>query len=187
VISAGIFAISHADDSTAVSHAVVIRSQLQSIADEVVGQAKLDTTDRVFVFVEGEAWRSLVENAFIEALQKRNYSCSLSTGTLLSGQALQIFLLGADINVAEINSKLSRRSIRTTLEARKIIGADRQVNLLGTYYRQSIDTAQAFPSLQLPADRKDEKGSILQTLLAPIIVISGAVLIVYLFFTVRSS
>jgi hypothetical protein len=78
------------------------------------------------------------------------------------------------------------RSIRITLEVRKVTGADREVSLLGKFYRQTVDTAQAFPSIQPSTDRKDDKSGALQLLLTPLIVISGAVLIIYLFFTVRS-
>jgi hypothetical protein len=186
LLSFGKIAISYASDSVGVNQAAVIRSQLQIIADEVVDQAKLDTMDRVSVYVEGEAWRSLVENAFIEALQKRNYITVLGTGTKSFGQTLQIFLLGTDIRVREINTKLFERSISTSIEVRKIVGTSRQASLLGTYSRQALDTAQVYPSLQLPLAQKDEKNTVLQTLLTPLIVVSGAVLIIYLFFTVRS-
>lgn len=93
VLSFGKFTALSANDSTGVSNASVIRLQLQSIADEVVGQAKLDSIDRVSVFVEGEAWRSLVENAFIEALQKRNYISVLDTGMITSGRPFRFFFL----------------------------------------------------------------------------------------------
>lgn len=86
----------------------------------------------------------------------------------------------------EINIKLSERSIRTTLEVRKVTGMDRKVSILGTFYRQVSDTAQTFPSVQLSTEQSDGKSGILQKLLTPFIVISGAVLIIYLFFTVRS-
>jgi hypothetical protein len=178
--------IIYASDSVGVSPTFVIRSQLQRIADEVVQKANLDTASSIAVFVEGEGWRSLAENAFIESLQEKGYRTLLGMGNSSPGQSLQIYLLDTEIKLREIHPGLSERSVRTTLEARKLTGPDRNVDLIGTFYRQSLDTAMIFPALEFRAEQKDEKTGTLQKLLTPVIVISGAVLIIYLFFTVRS-
>lgn len=181
----GSLAVSFAYDSTGVSGALVIRTQLQSIADVVVDSSKFDTKRKVGLIVEGESVLSLAENAFVEALQKRNYTSVLSTGTALE-QTLHIMILGINTKVRKIDANLSERSICTTLEARTVTGAEREVHSLGTFYRESKDTAETFLPIQLSSVQKDEETGVLQRLLTPFIVLGGAIIVVYLLFTVRN-
>ena len=181
----GSVAISRADDSTGVSSISVVRSQLQSIANEVVDQAKLDPQGRVGVLVEGEGPRSLVENAFIKELQKRSYKSILGSDAEVK-QTVHVFLLGIDIKVQGLDTKLSERNICTDLEVRTVTGMEHEVRVLGTFHREAKDTAQVFPSDQLSAVPKDDRSGVVQRILTPLIVITGVFLIVYLFFTVRS-
>ncbi|MGA3287568.1 MAG: hypothetical protein ABSD46_09090 [Bacteroidota bacterium] len=185
VLFFGVLSVSHASDSIGVTSASVIRLQLQSIADEVFDQAKLDPKVRVALWVEGEGPRSLVENAFVETLQKRSFISVLSTGKT-SDQTLHVFLLSADIKVRAVDEKYSERNIGIALEVRTVLGMEREVRLLGTFHRVAKDTAQVFPSLQLSVLPANEEESVMQRLLTPLIIISGAVLIVLLLFTVRS-
>jgi hypothetical protein len=171
---------SFANDSTGDNSTSIVRSQLQSIADEVVDSAKFDRTGRVAVFVEGEGPRALAENAFIEAFQKRNFT-SVVIDTASNHQILQVFLLNHGINVRELDAAFSERNIRTTLEARTVKGVDREVRILGTFQREKKDTVRVFSSVQ-----KNSETGILQRMLTPFIVVGGAIVIVYLFFTVRS-
>jgi hypothetical protein len=181
----GSAAVSYAADSTGVSSTSVVRSQLQSIADVVVDSAKLDSKSKVGVLVEGDCALSLAENAFVEALQKRNYTSVLSPDKTLE-QTLHIMILGVDIKVRKLEANLSERNISTSLEARTMKGAEREVRLLGTFYRESKDTAETFPSVQFPLVQKNDETGVMQRLLTPIIVLGGAILVVYLLFTVRS-
>jgi hypothetical protein len=176
---------SRANDSLGVSAVSVIRSQLQSIADEVVDQAKLDTNGQVILWVEGQEQRALTENAFIEVLQKKRHTIVLNVGTSL-GQTLHVFLLISEFKLQKLIEKYLEREIHTILEAKTIMGAERKVQLLGTYHRESKDTAQIFPSTQILGMSAAEDASVMQQLLTPIIIIGGAILIVYLLFTVRS-
>jgi hypothetical protein len=135
--------------------------------------------------VEGEGPRVLAENAFIETLQKRKYG-SVVIDTASIHQILHVYLLNTEIKVRELDAKLSERSIRTTLEVRMIKGAEREVHMLGTFHRETKDTAQVFPAGLLPAVQKNDENGILQRMLTPFIVVGSAIVIVYLFFTVRS-
>jgi hypothetical protein len=178
-------ALSSANDSTKINSMSVVRLQLQSIADEVVDSAKFDGQGRIAVFVEGEGQRTLAENAFIGAIQKRNYS-SVVIDTVSKNQILHVFLFSPEINVRELNSKFSERNIRSTLEVRIEKGAEREVRMLGTFHRDTKDTVQAFMAEFHPVVQKDDEAGILQRMLTPFIVVGGAIVIVYLFFMVRS-
>jgi len=159
--------------------------QLQGIADAAIDQAKLDPKVRVALSVQGEGMRPLAENAFVEALQKRSYASVLSSGKI-SEQTLEVFLLATDIKVRAVDEKYSERNISIALEVRTILGAEREVRVLGTFHREAKDTAQIFPSLQLSVLPANDEESVIERLLTPLIIISGAVLIVFLLFTVRS-
>ena len=176
---------SFAIDSTGISSRTIIRSQLQSIADEVVDSAKFDVKGRVAVLVEGEGLRMLTENAFIEALQKRHYT-SVVIDSVSIHQIIHVFIFNAEIKVRELNGKFSERNIGTTLEARVVQGAERQVRMLGTFHRETKDTVSVSASGLLPAVQKNDESGFLQRMLTPFIIVGGAVVIVYLFFTVRS-
>jgi hypothetical protein len=178
-------AMSFSNDSIGVNSMSVVRSQLQSIADEVVDPVKFDIKARVAVLVEGEGPRALAENAFIEALQKRNYA-SVVIDTTSTRQILRVYLFDTEIKVRELDTKLSERSIRTTLEVRMIKDAEREVRMLGTFHRETKDTAQVFTTGLLPTVQKNDENRIFQRMLTPFIVVGSAIVIVYLFFTVRS-
>ncbi len=162
-----------------------MRSQLQSIADEVVDSAKLDINGRIAVLVEGEGPKTLAENAFIEALQKRNY-ISMVINTAAINQMLHVVFLNSKIEVRNLDAKSSERNIQTTLEVRITKGAEREARILGSFHRETKDTAQAFTTGFLPTTQRNDETGILQRMLTPFIVIGGAIVIVYLFFTVRS-
>jgi hypothetical protein len=178
-------AMSFTIDSAGVNSTSIIRSQLQSIADEVVDSVQFDVKERVAVFVEGEGLRMLTENAFIEALQKRHYT-SVVIDTASIHQIIHVFIFNAEIKVRELNTKYSERNIGTTLEAKAVLGADRQVRMLGTFHRETKDTAFVFASGLNPAVQKNDDSGFLQRMLTPFIIVGGAIVIVYLFFTVRS-
>jgi hypothetical protein len=178
-------AMSFTIDSAGVNSLSIVRAQLQSIADEVVDSATFDRNGRVAVLVEGEGPRTLAENAFIEAFQKRKYAF-VGIDTASTNQILQVFFYNAEIKVRELDAKHSARTIRTTLEARMVKSAEREVRMLGTFQRETKDTAQVFAAGMLPPAQKSDENGTLQRMLTPFIVVGSAIVIVYLFFTVRS-
>jgi hypothetical protein len=135
--------------------------------------------------VEGEGSRTLAENAFIEALQKRKYS-SVVIDTASISQLLHVYILNAEMKVHELNAKVSERITRTMLEARMVKGAEHKVHMLGMFQRETKDTVQVTTLGLNPAVQNNDENGILQRMLTPFIVVGGAVVIVYLFFTVRS-
>ena len=185
ILSAELKAFSSTMDSTGVSSASLVRSQLRSIANEVVDSAAFDVHGRVAVQVEGEGQRMLAENAFIEVLQKRSF-VSVIADTAFTNQVLSIFVFQPDIKVRELDAKTSERTIRTMLEARMLKGTNHELRLLGIFQRDVKDTARVFSDGVIPVVPQNENTGVLQRMLTPFIVVGGAIIIVYLFFTVRS-
>ena len=185
VLIIGMPAALRAADSVGVTSALVARSQLRSIAEESLDQAQFDPKDRVVVVVEGEGPRALAENAFVEALQKRNYVPATDIGTAPE-QSVRVYLLGFDIRIRALDSQQMERTVRTQLEVRTVKGSQHETRVLGTFLREERDTARAFPENRMPLPVPQGDEGTLQRVLTPLVVIGGAVLIVYLFFTVRS-
>ena len=185
ILTAGIFQISPADETEKFTCAEVVRNQLKSMAEEVVNLSNLNPNNRVTLFVDGEEPRSLAENAFIEVLQNKGFT-SVVKSEIEIEQMLHISILNVNIKVRELENKLSERTIRTMLEAKTVTGQQREVKYLGKFQRQTADTAEVFSSAQLASAVKVENGGIMQRILTPFIVISGVVVVIYLFFTVRS-
>jgi len=178
-------AISLAGDSTGWGAMAVVRTQLQSIAEEAADSAKVDVQRRVAIVVDGDGPKSAAENAFIEAMQKRNVA-SIVMDSSLSHQILHVFLLHGETTERAINEKFSLRCTRTALEVKTLNGAEREVRMLGTFMRETTDTVNVRSTGILPADQKKDDQGLLQRMLTPFIVVGGAIVIVYLFFTVRS-
>jgi hypothetical protein len=179
------YAVSSAHDSLSLSSTSVFRSHLQSIAEEVIDSASFDTNSRVALLVEGEGSRRVAADAFIEVLQKRNFNPVLFDSASGS-QSLQVVLLNTEVKVRELDGTVSERIFQTTLEARTVKGADLKVHVLGTFHRESKDTVQTSKAgVPFVSQKNDEQG-ILQRMLTPLVVIGGVIVIVYLFFTVRS-
>jgi hypothetical protein len=185
VLVIGVTATSSAADSIGVASAAVARSQLRSIAEETLDRAQLDQKYRVAVIVEGEGPRALAENAFVEALQERNYIPVMDIGGA-SGQSIRVYFLGFDVRVRELDHRNMERTVSTELEVRTVKGLQHESRVLGTFRREDKDTAQTFPENRMPVAAPHGDEGTVQRMLAPLIVISGAVLIIYLFFTVRS-
>lgn len=179
------FSISHTHDSTDVSSSVLVQEQLKSIAHEVVSKVKLDPGHPVAFQVEGDGPRILVENAFIEILQEKNYSTRLRSHSS-DYQTLSVYILGITVSAKQLDSQLFERSCRTSLEARMESGTDHQVQFLGSFKRESLDTVHTYPSFSFYSQQQDSEDSLTQRIFTPFILIGGAILVVYLFFTVRS-
>ena len=182
---AGLPAMSMPIDSAGVSSTMVVRKQLHQIAQDVVDSAHIDVNRRIAVVVEGDGMRMLAENALIEALQNRHCT-SVVADTASVSQILYAFVFSTDVKIHPVNEKYSERSTRTALEARVVTGADRRAQMLGSFYRETKDTAQIYASPVFPDAQKNEEDGFFQRMMTPFIVIGGAIVVVYLFFTVRS-
>jgi hypothetical protein len=185
MIFAGLPAMSMPIDSAGVSSTMVVRKQLHQIAMDVVDSAHIDMNRQVAVVVEGDGPRMLAENALIEALQNRHCMAVVIDTTSVS-QILYAFVFRTSVKLHPVDDKYSERNTQTVLEARVVKGANRRAQMLGSFYRETNDTAQVYASPEFPDVQKNEEDSIFQRMMTPFIIIGGAIVIVYLFFTVRS-
>jgi len=139
--------------------------QWRSIADSVRVRSPQDASGRIILVVEAEKDRSLIENAFLESFGKTDLRL-IVTGEHVS----------ADAKVLRISGivRLEAPASEVTCDARW----------------EEADGAQYLGRFRSSPGEFSRDGSsgatALERFIEPLVVISGAILIVYLFFTVRS-
>lgn len=174
--------------TSGLSATLVLRSQAASIAEESISKFEQSMTgvDRVGIRVEGGSARSLIENAFLELLNRRGLR-----GTLLGtqgnpGDVIHVIVLDQSVRYFGLSSGEYKREIQTALEARAASGDSSSVQYLGMFKRQDIDTVAFREEGALVGIPRDGERTLFDRLLGPVILIGGAFLVVYLLFTVRN-
>jgi len=171
-------------DAESTSVVVVIRRQLQSIADEVVGRLNAEEGQTVGLDVESPRYRGLVENAFVDALQRRHLSAT-SSDVDRAKAWLHVYLLEQHVGYAETNAGLFERSSRTVVEVRTQHGETEDLRRLERTTVDSTTVRESENEVGRSMAEEDAPSFLDRTLL-PVVIIAGAMVIVYLFFTVRS-
>jgi hypothetical protein len=167
---------------------LVLRSQAASIADESIKKLgpAIDGMDNVAIAVTGGTARALVENAFLDLLGRRGIRVSLPGTSLPARQSLQLTILDQSVRYAGLTNGDYRREIQTAIEARRTSNDTAAAEYLGLFKRQVVDTVAFREDTGMVTDVRDGERTLFDRLLGPILMIGGAFLIVYLFFTVRN-
>lgn len=171
------------------STAMIIRQQFASIADEVVQKLQPAHNANVGITVEANRYRSLAENAFLQSLQQKGYSASLGRGRDSDEAVLDVNVLTDQVAFEGIGQRGYARTVQTGIEARVEYPKMDSAAVLGLFQRISRDTvAQRDPGIPVTSGALsyDEESSIFQRFLGPLIVLASSIVVVYLFFTVRS-
>jgi hypothetical protein len=138
--------------------------QWRSIADSVLTGVRIPVSGRMALVVETEKDRSLIENAFLASCERKGLRVML-TEEKGSAEAPLLRISGI-VNFGPPSNEVS-------CEARLESG-DGGARYLGRFHGASMSSAGA------------GGGSALERFIEPLVVIAGAIMIVYLFFTVRS-
>ncbi len=168
---------------------MVIRQQMGSIADEVVGKLQLAAGSAVIVAVQPYSRKEFVENAFAGSLQNRGYRPFMKTTRDSEGMSLKVSVLNDRVQFKEIGQKLFERTVQTDLEARVENANGESLASMGLFHRIGLDTV-AVKDVDAAAphqvDGVDEDTTFFQRFVGPLIVLASGIIVVYLFFTVRS-
>jgi hypothetical protein len=170
---------------------MILRAQATSIAQDVVGKlgSSLPDSGRVVVRVESHANKTMIENAFLETLNRSVLKPLLPMNAPPGVPALDVLVLDQSVSYREIGTGAFERTVKTNLEARFQPEGNSSVEYLGLYRRATADTVAHRDDLQVfGSDRESPTGeaSFFDKIAAPVLMITGAFLIVYLFFTVRN-
>ena len=170
------------------SAALVLRSQASSIAEESFKKMgpSISGLDNVGIVVTGGSARALVENAFLELLGRKGIHVSLQSSSSSLKQSMQFNVLDQSVRYAGLANGEYRREIQTAIEARRTSNDTAMAEYLGLFKRQDVDTVAFREDAGMATEVHDGERTLFDKLLGPILMIGGAFLIVYLFFTVRN-
>lgn len=166
----------------------VVRAQLRSMGNDI-GRAikeKVPEPATLELQVEASSGKTMLENALIEAISGAGYVLRLP-GKERTSLALHVLMLNQTVGHRELQGTGFERTIRSELEAR-LEGKEGNVMYLGSFSALTLDTVMQRGPVVLPLTeaQTDSMPSLLEKIAGPVFLITGAFLIIYLFFTVRS-
>lgn len=166
----------------------VVRTQMRSMGNDI-GRAikeKVPAPATLELQVEASSGKTMLENALIEAISEAGYVLRLP-GKEHTTPALHVLMLNQAVGHRELQRAGFERSIRSEVEAR-LEGKDGNVIYLGSFSAVTLDTVMQRGPVVLPVmeTQTDSTTSLLEKIAGPLFLITGAFLIIYLFFTVRS-
>jgi hypothetical protein len=170
---------------------LVLRAQTASIARDVVRQVKSSLPDsaRVVVRVESKTNQTMVENAFVETLSRSLLKPLLPVSAPPGVPAIDVLVLAQSVDYREIPAGAFERTVKTILEARFQPADGADIEYLGSFQRTSADTVAQRDDVQAirrSPERVPENASFFDRIAGPVLIITGAFLVIYLFFTVRN-
>lgn len=167
---------------------ILLREQSGSLAEEVLRGVELREGDQVALRVTGATTVLFVENAFIEALQRRQCKAVLDGEKVRGNASLDILILNQGVRFSLVSAAGFERSIQTTIEARYRAQSTEASISLGTFQRSLKDTVKEREELTMFSSQAEnvEEISAFQRLFTPVILVAGAFMVVYLFFTIRN-
>ena len=148
-----------------------VRNQLADLGEQVVNTAQLSPGSSIQLAVSASRRKTIVENAFLESLQKRGVRVLLKSEPDSVQEAV--------LRISDVRWERGGPPdavLKTELDARVEDPVSGTVRYLGHF--TSNEQGKGTPAVQ--------SETILGKILEPLVVISGTVLIIYLFFTVRS-
>lgn len=177
----------HSQEMKQKASTVILREQASAIAEEILDSLSLSSTStgRVSLSVRGADFPDILENAMLESLQRRGLSGILTEEVSGGNYTLHLLVHEQRADLEASMGSTAGRSVKTTLEARVREG-DGTARYLGRFFRIVSDTTMAGQQAVPVSNLLGGSGSFLDKIIEPLVVVAGAFLIVYLFFTVRS-
>lgn len=153
--------------------------QFRNIAEELVNEFNVRRGQRLVVAVESQHQKSTLESVVLEALKGRGAAGRLLTSAVSEEDSLlRVIVLSQEIVRSHLGDGMMERKAQMIVNAR-IETSSGEVPVQKVFRRSATDTVSA--------DSGTAPMSVFERLLEPAIVIAGAILVVYLLFTVRSS
>lgn len=167
----------------------VFRQQAGSIASDVLGAMGASVPVSVALAIEDAPLQTVVENALLAELSSRGVAVRTAGAFGDASNTLRVLVLEQRTVFDSLGLDEYRRTIRTALEARLEPGDDAPIRYLGAFERTHEDTVRSPEAVEWvqAAPGSDAEDSTFSRIVAPLVIIAGAALIVYLFFAVRSS
>lgn len=171
------------------STATVIRQQWESLAQEVVDKLTLAPHTKIALWVQPVADSVSAQNAFLENFLHRGYAPTLNPTKDSDEVKLTVAVLTDRTQMKEIAKDTYQRTVQTDIEPRTERSNGQSVEVLGVFHRALVDTVSAQEAalpLPTPSASGNEDATLFQRVVGPVIVLASSIIVVYLFFTVRS-
>ena len=167
----------------------VLRQQAGSLSEDVLGAIGVPYPLSLGLSVEEAPLPTVIEYAFLEKFSGRGVTLRSAERTMEYSNRLTVLVFEQRATFDSLSSGGYLRTVRTVIEGRFSPEEGGTVRYLGSFERTSVDTVAAREELPWtrPVSEQDEESSAFSKILAPLVIITGAALIVYLFFAVRSS
>jgi hypothetical protein len=186
---AGLLATTAIQAQTArLSGTLVLRSQAGSVAEETLGKlgSSLKGLDQIGLNVEGGSAHALIENAFLELLSRQGIQTSLQSVQVMGKRVLQVTVLEQAVRYVGLSTGEYRREARTSIEARDMAKDSSLTQYVGTFSRVDVDTVAFREEVGMVSPARESERTLFDKLVGPVLLIGGAFLVVFLFFTVRN-
>jgi hypothetical protein len=164
----------------------VLHRQALSIMGEVLSRIVPAPAGMVSVSVEQASFPLAVENAALQVLQENHVAVVPGAD---SAAVLRLLVLDQSVRYDQLVGGLFERTILTRLEARWEDRAGGGWRYLGEFERSEKDTARNAERPVVTGSAAHDTSQVSsgwERIVTPVVVLGGAVLIIYLFFTVRS-
>ena len=170
------------------SGTLVLRSQAGGVAEETIGKLGLSLKglDQMDLQVEGGTARVLIENAFVELLNRQGIHTSLRHAQGVGKRVLQVTVLEQGVRYVGLSTGDYRREVRTSVEVRDVPRDSSSTQYVGTFSRVDVDTVAFREEVGVSLLARDSERTLFDKLIGPVLLVGGAFLVVYLFFTVRN-
>jgi len=129
--------------------------------------------------------RAIIENAFLDGLNRRGIRAGLQYSQR-ADRSLDIQVLDQTIRYHLLPTGEYRREIRTAIDARISFADSSLARYAGSFDCADVDTVAFREEGAMFSGVRDAERTTLDKLVGPILLIGGAFLVVYLFFTVRN-
>jgi hypothetical protein len=167
---------------------LVLRSQAGGVAEETLGKltSTLKGVEQIDLEVVGGSVHVLIENAFLESLNRLGIRTSIRHAQTKDKRVLQVTVLEQGVHYDGLSTGEYRREVRTSVEARDVPRDSSSIQYVGTFSRVDVDTVAFREELGISPLSRDSERTLFDKLVGPVLLIGGAFLVVYLFFTVRN-
>lgn len=168
---------------------MVLRQQWGSVADEIVDRLQLAPNTAVWLSLQPTPDSGVAQNAFLEVLLHRGYPASLKSRGDSAEVKLAISALTDRALFKETGQTSYERNVQLDVEARTERNNGQTVAVLGVFHRAVTDTVFVKDNdnpMSRREDVRDEESTLFQRFVGPFIALASGIMIVYLFFTVRS-
>jgi len=166
---------------------LVLRSQIVDVLEEAWPRLtdSVKAPGEITVVVDGASAKRIVENAVVEFLDRREVRAHLWQQGEQS-ETLVVTVLEQVAQFTMLQNGNFRRELRTAIEFRRSALGNSRVFTTGPVRRSVVDTVTVKDDGGIAELGIKEEESFVEKVLGPVVLIGGAFLVIYLFFTVRN-